>query len=189
MDAAALATTLPGLIAMLAGQPVLAFGLIVGLTFLLEDATAVAAGALAMAGVLDPALALAALLVGTVAGDLLLHGAGRLARRHRGIAAWVARHGAVERAGRSLLTVAAARFVPGLRLPVYVGSGVARLGFWPLLLVVAATALLWTPALFWSGQAIAASGHGVALVAGFMLVLMLAPTLLKRLRPAPAPCC
>jgi membrane protein DedA with SNARE-associated domain len=179
-------------LAMLADQPLLAFLLIVGLTYLLEDATAVAAGALAMAGKLDPALALAALLVGTISGDLLLHGMGRMARRNRWIAQMAARHGGLQAAGRSVATVASARFVPGLRLPAYVGSGIAGMPVLKLLVVVTATALVWTPLLFLAGSAITMGGWGPALAGATLFAMLVVPRVVRRVRTArvelPAAC-
>lgn len=169
------------LLGALAGQPLLLFLLIAALTLLLEDATALAAGGLAMAGRIDPGVALAALLVGTVTGDLLLHGAGRLARRNARVAAWAGRHDRFARAGCSMLAVGAARFVPGLRLPVYVGSGIAGLGFGRVLAVVGLTALLWTPGLFLFGQFLASAGPWVAVVA--IAAMLLGPRLPRPGRP------
>jgi membrane protein DedA with SNARE-associated domain len=174
------------LLLMLAAHPMLLFLLIAGLTLLLEDATALAAGGLAMAGRLDPALALSALLVGTIAGDLLLHGAGRLARRSRRVARWAARHKGVRRVGGSMLSVAAARFVPGLRFPAYVGSGIAGLGVVPVLAVVGATALIWTPGLFLFGQALVMAGPwvaGAAIAAMLLGPRLLAASRTRALRP------
>lgn len=175
-------------LAPLLGQPWLVFLGILLLTWLLEDATAVAAGALAMAGRVDPPLALAALLLGTVSGDLLLHGAGRLARRSPMVARLAARHCRLGQAGRSVAAVAAARFVPGLRLPAYVGSGVAGLPLAQFLLVVSLSALAWTPLLFLGGSALTESGAVPWLAGGAIVALLLAPRLYRGRREA-APAC
>jgi membrane protein DedA with SNARE-associated domain len=167
------------LLAMLVSQPVLFFGAVVLMSFVLEDATALAAGALAGQMQVDPVLALSAVIAGTVAGDLLLHGSGRLAVRWAPAKRWVAKGGRLLAVGRSPALVAAARFVPGLRLPAYAGSGLA--GMSPLVFgaIVTATGLLWTPLLFGAGQLVmdAKGGLLLALVAGG---LMLLPHLLKQ---------
>ncbi len=167
------------LLSMLASQPVLFFGAVVLMSFLLEDATALAAGALAGQMAVDPVLALSAVIAGTVAGDALLHGAGRLAGRWAPARRWVSKGGRLLEVGRSPALVAAARFVPGLRLPAYAGSGLA--GMSPLVFgaIVVTTGLLWTPLLFGAGQLVmdATSGLVLALVAG---ALMLLPHLLKQ---------
>jgi membrane protein DedA with SNARE-associated domain len=168
------------LLAALAAEPVGFFLAVVALSFLLEDATAVAAGALASQMRVDPALALGAVMVGTVAGDLLLHGAGRLAGRWPLLSRRVLAAGPLIGVGRSYALVAAARFVPGLRLPAYAGSGVARMPFAGFAAIVVLTGLLWTPLLFGAGSL--ASGPGAGLLFGALVGgLLLAPRLLRAL--------
>lgn len=136
----------------LAGTPSLLFATVFILTFVLEDAVAVAAGVLAGRMTIDPAVAVGALVAGTIAGDMALHAAGRwladtsLVHRLRS-----AGSGKIEARLRSggLPLVALARFVPGTRLPVFLGSGVVRVPLVPSALVIAGTTLLWTPGLFW----------------------------------------
>jgi membrane protein DedA with SNARE-associated domain len=167
------------LLGMLAAEPMLFFGAVVMLSFLLEDATALAAGALASRMQVDPALALSAVIVGTVAGDLLLHAAGRLAARWAPARRWVARGGRLLDVGKSPAMVAAARFVPGLRLPAYAGSGLV--GMSPLVFgaIVLLTGLVWTPLLFGAGQLVMTAEAGIGLALA-VAALMLAPRLLKR---------
>jgi membrane protein DedA with SNARE-associated domain len=166
------------LLSALAAEPIAFFLAVVALSFLLEDATAVAAGALASQMRVDPALALGAVMVGTVAGDLLLHGAGRLAGRWPLLARRVSAAGPLLRVGRSPALVAAARFVPGLRLPAYAGSGVARMPFAGFAAIVVLTGLLWTPLLFGAGSLVAGPGAGL-LLAALVGGLVLAPRLLR----------
>lgn len=136
----------------LAGQPWLLVLALFAFTLLLEDAAAIAAGLLAASGALTPALALGAVLAGTVAGDLCLYAAGR----HFARTAWgsrlVARAQAHPTHARlrthAWPAVAAARFVPGLRLPVFTLSGTLRLPFARFAAIVLLTIALWTPALF-----------------------------------------
>ena len=166
-------------LAMLVAEPLLFFMAVVLMSFLLEDATALAAGALAGQMQVDPALALSAVIAGTVAGDFLLHGMGRLALRWPVAERRVARAGRLVSIGRSPALVAAARFVPGLRLPAYAGSGLA--GMSPLVFgaIVLATGLVWTPLLFGAGRLVmdAQGGLVLALLVG---VLALLPGLLKQ---------
>lgn len=136
----------------LASQPATLFAVIFALTFVLEDAVAVAAGLLAGRMSVDPALALTAVVAGTVAGDLALHAAGRWLSESRAVcrlrAADAGRiEGKLRRHG--LVAVALARFVPGTRLPVFLGSGLVGLPFWSSAAVIAATTLVWTPGVFW----------------------------------------
>lgn len=144
---------LTAVLGTLGGTPLLLFAAVFLLTFLLEDAVAVAAGLLAGRTLIDPGVALAALVLGTIAGDMALHVAGRwlsdtafVARlRARGmerLEAKIRKHG--------LLVVAGARFVPGTRLPIFVASGLLKVPTGPTGLVIAATTLLWTPSLFFA---------------------------------------
>lgn len=136
----------------LAGQPWLQAAALFAFTLLLEDAAAITAGLLAAATLIDPALALGAVLAGTAAGDLGLYAVGRqFARTGRGsrLVARAQAHPAHARLrAHAWPAVAAARFVPGLRLPVFTLSGTMRLPFARFALIVLATIALWTPALF-----------------------------------------
>jgi len=176
------------------GQPALLFLGIMLLTFLLEDAVALAAGLLASQMLIDPDVALAALVVGTVVGDLGLYGIGRhaagtrIGRRlgaARGVASatdWLA--------SRSTLAVASARFLPGLRLPVYLASGYAALPFGRFAAIVAATCLVWTPGIFLlahsAGSASADILHAVAMVGFAILFIGVAARWLPRVLLASA---
>lgn len=166
----------------LASRPVIFFLLVVALTFVLEDATTLAVGALGAAMQVDHVLALSALLCGTIAGDALLHGLGRLAAGHPFVAARVARHGRVADAARSFQLVAAARFIPGLRLPAYLGSGVVRMPLAVFASVITVTALVWTPLLYLAPSALKAAGVGPAPVVALALLLLCTPALVRRFR-------
>ena len=125
-------------------------------TFILEDAATIAVGLLASQGAVDPTLALIALVVGTASGDLAIHGIGRIAERHpvgrrllanakmQRVEAWLR--------GNAVPALAGARFVPGLRLPVYLMSGFVRVPFATCATVVIGVSAVWTPALFIIGQ-------------------------------------
>lgn len=166
------------LLAGLTARPALLFITIVLMTFLLEDATALAAGALARAMLVDPWLLLAAVLLGTILGDLLLHGAGRLAIRHPWLKARLKPDGRILAHGRSVLWVALARFVPWMRLPTYTASGLARMHTGLFLLTVTITGLVWTPLLFHAGSMAIARGSGLLLAAVILGILVL-PRLLR----------
>lgn len=177
----------------LAAQPAILFAVVFALTFVLEDAVAVAAGLLAGRMSIDPVLALTAVVAGTVAGDLALHAAGR----------WLTETGLVARlraadAGRienklrrhGLVAVAIARFIPGTRLPVFLGSGLVRLPFWSTMAVIVATTLVWTPVVF--GLSYGAGDHALRMLtpatllgaAALIALVALAPRLLKNVAEA-----
>jgi membrane protein DedA with SNARE-associated domain len=161
------------LLAGLVARPALFFLAVVLMSFLLEDATALAAGALAATGAVQAGLALAAVFTGIVLGDFLLHLAGRAARRSPRVARLLPPGSLRERLGQSVPLVAAARFVPGLRLPVYTGSGLAAMNPLLFLLAVTATAILWVPLLFGAGgQLMLAERGGLLVVAVLALVAL-----------------
>lgn len=121
-------------------------------SLLLEDAATVGTGLLAAAGAVDPLAAVLTLTFGTAAGDMALHAVGRWLGSYRWVAArrneprfaraveWVGR--------RSWIALAAARFLPGFRLPTYLASGVLKLPVGGCAAVILAASVIWTPALF-----------------------------------------
>jgi len=125
-------------------------------TFVLEDVATVAGGLLAGQMTVGGAEALAAVLAGTVAGDLALYAVGRWFGRSAFAARLRARSGGRGEAlirRRGLFAVVVARFIPGTRLPVFFASGVVGMGAVPVALTLTATTLVWTPALFWTSRA------------------------------------
>ena len=133
-------------------NPLIVALVIVVATFILEDAATVAAAMLASDGVLPISLALMALIVGIVLGDVGLYGLGRLSTK----SAWVRR--LLERrktidirnfmAQRLVPMVFAARFIPGTRFPSYTASGLLGLPFWRFASAAFVAVLLQTSLLF-----------------------------------------
>jgi membrane protein DedA with SNARE-associated domain len=103
-------------------------------------------------GRLSPALALAALYVGIILGDLGLYGLGRLSAKvpmvarmlppHRteAIRAWLD--------GRVFKVVLISRFLPGLRLPTYTTCGFVGANLRQFALAVVIATICWTTLLF-----------------------------------------
>jgi membrane protein DedA with SNARE-associated domain len=148
MTGAELAEALAGL----SQNQLVILGAILAGTFLLEDATVVAAALLSARGLVDPFAAVAALSLGIGVGDLGLHFVGRWLRRH----AWIERQCSSPAFARAALWIAErrwpalvlARFVPGMRLPTYLASGVLRFPLAGCCAVIAAGSVAWTPMLF-----------------------------------------
>ena len=137
----------------LAGSTPLLLPLVIILsTFVLEDATTILVGVLAADGHVSVQIALVALFVGIVLGDMGLYAVGRLAASHR----WAQRFVEHETIAplrewlesRLILTVFAVRFVPGLRLPTYTASGFFRMPFRRFAASVIAATTIWTTLLF-----------------------------------------
>lgn len=136
-------------------------------TLISEDLACIAAGTLAAQGQLSLPAAIAASLVGIVAGDLLLYGAGYFGGhailRFRFIAKYISSEKVLRAenwfASRGKAVVVISRFVPGMRLPTYLAAGVLRMPVvrFTLLLIVAAA--IWTPAIvgisYYSGATLA----------------------------------
>ncbi len=170
-------------------------------TFVSEDLTCLAVGLLAASGDLSLTLGLLGCFVGIVVGDLGLWLLGRIGGRRLLRWPWLARRLPADRLERAAdwldrrggLAVLAARFLPGTRLPLYVGAGLLgrRPGRFALWVVLAA--LAWVPllvlAVALSGGALAAPlrsllgpGWPALLAAGgaLFLAIRLAPRLLSR---------
>ena len=122
-------------------------------TWILEDPTSIAVGLLIRDGQLDPALGILAIFIGLFVGDFLLYLLGQVLGRT--VLKWriVSRYlpttkmtqlaGWYEKRGWSVVLVS--RFVPGMRLPVYLAAGALRVNplkfaWWTLLAV-----LCWIP--------------------------------------------
>lgn len=176
-------------LACLAAYPALMALAIIAATFVVEDAATIAVGVLASRMLVDPGLAIAALLVGTIVGDFgvyaLGRGAGRLpffrSRRFPRAEAWLCSRGGA--------AVALARFVPGSRLPVYSASGFVRMPFIRFAVLIVATGLVWTPALFLlsatGADVVAAYGELAApALAAVLLAVVGLPYLVRRVRIA-----
>lgn len=176
---------LSSLLAVAAGAgPLVQSGAIIAATFILEDAATVMVGIMSAAGTLPVVAGVAALYVGIAAGDIGLYGLGHLASRHR----WARRLVPVKTYGqyqhwlreRLVATVAATRFLPGLRLPVYTACGFLHMPLARFSAVVVAATLVWTSLLFaaayefgsWAAHAIGVwrwpAGLGFALVTIFV---------------------
>jgi membrane protein DedA with SNARE-associated domain len=156
-----------------AASPLLLFVAIVLLTFVQEDAVTVTAGLLAGRMVVDPLTAVAAVVVGTAVGDLALHAAGRWLADTRPVVRLRGATGSLEGRLRKhgLAALAIARFVPGTRLPVFLGSGVVRTPLLSSSVVIVATTLAWTPVLFYLGYG--AGEHVLAMLTPSTVALAL----------------
>jgi membrane protein DedA with SNARE-associated domain len=165
------------------------FLLIAVATFVSEDLTCIATGALIAAGKMGFIPGVLACVAGIFCGDLLLYFAGRVVGRtivRRSplrrllseqkldrASAWLAQRGA----GVVILS----RFTPGLRLPTYVAAGLLRTRFWTFSLYFLLAAVIWTPALVGAAVVLGKSLPHVAFLGPAML-LTVAP--LRKLQPA-----
>lgn len=128
--------------------------LVVG-TFVSEDLTCLAAGAMVADGRASFALAVTGCLFGIFLGDMLLFLAGRILGRpalSRAPVKWFVRASAVDRATawferRGFAAILLSRFIPGTRLPAYVAAGLLRTNLLKFTGYFLAAAAVWTPLL------------------------------------------
>jgi membrane protein DedA with SNARE-associated domain len=133
------------------GPAVQALLIILG-TFVLEDAATVLAAMQAEAGAISVPVALCALYVGIVLGDLGLYALGRLSLR----VSWIGRLVPVQKRrqgrqwleGRVMQVVFISRFIPGARLPTYTACGFLRADWRRFALAAIGATLVWTSLLF-----------------------------------------
>ncbi len=138
------------------GMTLLVWGvLLAAATLLSEDLTCITAGLLVAQGRLSLLAAALACFVGIFIGDLLLYGAGRwLGRPWLGQAPlkWLISPAGLERGEnwfeqRGAWMIFASRFLPGTRIPTYVGAGALRAPFWWFAACLFLPVALWTPLL------------------------------------------
>ena len=162
--------------------------------FVLEEAAILGAALLAAAGGVPPAAAAGAVFAGIMLGDWCLYGIGHLAAR----AEWLRRridprvlergHSLLE--GRLFLTLAAARVLPWMLYPLFIGCGFVGVGFrrfalFNLVIAALETALLFTAGLLFGQLAFDHLKSWGWLAAGLLLAAVAAtPYLLRRRRQA-----
>jgi membrane protein DedA with SNARE-associated domain len=125
---------------------------IVAGTFILEDGATVASAMAVQDGHIALPVALIALYLGIILGDIGLYGLGRLAsevpwakrlippERHFRGRDWLERH--------VFKVVFVARFLPGVRLPTYTTCGFLHASFSRFVLAATGATLIWTSLLF-----------------------------------------
>ncbi len=133
-------------------DPALQAAAIVVGTFILEDAATILAASEVQAGSVSLGLALSALYLGIVLGDLGLYGLGRLAAGFRWARRWAPKPGAGQRrswiTANVFKTVFISRFLPGARLPTYTLCGFLGASFPRFALAAIVATLIWTSLLF-----------------------------------------
>ncbi len=141
-----------GLLAAAAGVKPLQAAVIIGGTFILEDAATLLAAMQVASGALSLPLALGSLYAGIVLGDLGLYGLGFLSASH----SWAKRLVPKQRRdlGRKWVSqrvfplVLVSRFIPGLRLPTYTTLGFLHAPLLQFAAAAIAATLVWTSGLF-----------------------------------------
>lgn len=121
-------------------------------TFILEDATTAGTALAVQSGVVAMPVALSALYVGIVVGDIGLYGLGRLAAH----VPWAERlipkqrldHGKAWLERHVFKVVFISRFLPGVRLPTYTTCGFLGADFRKFVTAAVGATLVWTSALF-----------------------------------------
>lgn len=125
---------------------------IISATLLLEDGTTIFVGVLAADGLIPVPIALISIYVGIILGDCFLYWLGHLAADHP----WARRFITHERyeplrlwlESRFESAVFTSRFLPGMRIPTFAGSGFFKLPFKRFLRAVVAATIIWTTLFF-----------------------------------------
>ncbi|HED64595.1 MAG TPA: alpha/beta fold hydrolase, partial [Planctomycetes bacterium] len=129
-------------------------------TFVSEDLTCIAVGAMVGDGRIPFLAGVLACLVGIYVGDMLLFLAGRVLGR-RALRIWPLNRMLTEErvasssrwlSDRGAIVILSSRFLPGARLPTYFAAGVLRTGFWRFNLWFLGAAALWTPLVVWGSS-------------------------------------
>ena len=121
-------------------------------TFVLEDAATILAAMDVQVGQVTLAVAMVALYLGIVLGDVGLYGLGRLAA----VTPWARRWAPPDRFGHSgewlrkhvIKVVFVSRFLPGARLPTYTACGFFNANLSRFALAAIGATLIWTTLLF-----------------------------------------
>ena len=124
-------------------------------TFVSEDLASIAAGVAARSGQISLFEACIAAAAGIFIGDLLLWSIGYLTSfisQTSRLSIWLHTHPQFLKVQKRAKThwpqiLFGSRFVPGLRLPVYLMAGFLHTPFWKTVLLFAVAALVWAPAL------------------------------------------
>ncbi len=129
-------------------SPWLQGALIVLSTFILEDPTTIGCGLLIAEGVLSFPTAFLALWLGVAVGDMGLYGMGRFMGPQT-IRWGLLRETQVKKAriwfdGNLVMAVLLSRFVPGMRLPTFIGAGLLRASPLRFLCSTIGATLIWT---------------------------------------------
>lgn len=134
------------------GNPIILILVIIIGTFVLEDATTIVVALTAASGQIGFGVALIALYIGIILGDLGLYTVGHLTSYHHN-AKKLAYHRRLEPLREWLhnnlyIAIFSVRFVPGLRLPTYTAAGFFHLSFKRYTATVIVATIVWTTILF-----------------------------------------
>ncbi|RFD20431.1 hypothetical protein DY926_06130 [Komagataeibacter melaceti] len=145
-------TSLMSVLAAAGASPfVQAMAIIIG-TFILEDAATIMTAMQVRTGHVDIMVALVALYIGIIVGDMGLYGMGRLGALWPPARRWITLPGGAREGkwfDRNVFRIVfISRFIPGARLPLYTACGFfhARFGLFCVAAVLAT--LIWTSLLF-----------------------------------------
>ncbi|MGY6770379.1 DedA family protein [Komagataeibacter sp. NFXK3] len=128
-----------------------ALAIIVG-TFILEDAATILTAMQVRTGHVALWVALVALYIGIVVGDMGLYGMGRLAALWPPARRWITLPGGAREGkwfDRNVFRIVfISRFIPGARLPLYTACGFFHARFGLFCIAAIAATLIWTTMLF-----------------------------------------
>lgn len=145
-------SSLPPLLADATNSPLFQAAVIIVATFILEDAATILTAMEVQSGPVAMPLALGALYVGIVVGDLGLYGLGRLAALWPPARRWVnlpSGHDGQRWFARNVFRIVfISRFIPGARLPLYTACGFFHASIARFAAAAVMATLIWTTLLF-----------------------------------------
>lgn len=183
-------------LSMMTSDPVLV-GLVLALaTLLSEDGALITGSLLVGSGMMSGPLVILFLVLGIVLGDLGLYGLGAWARESRFVRKRLSprRMRRLKRwlDGRESVVLFLSRFLPGTRLPTYLGFGYLRLSLTRFTVVMTAAGLTWVTAMVFfisEVQKLLSTLSGwfgfFGAIAVAFLMIVIVPNLVRRLSGAP----
>lgn len=145
-------TNLFDLLSGLTQNPWILSLLVILATFILEDAATSAASLLSVNNFLPVQMAISALIIGIVIGDIALYMTGYFGKNSQRIQKFLEKK-QLKSTGvflhkNTIATIISARFIPGLRLPTYVAMGLFEVSFQKFIITVLLAVTSWTAILF-----------------------------------------
>ena len=138
---------------------------IILVSFILEDLATIGAAIVTASAGIDFKIPLLALFIGIVIGDIGLYMIGKYSGRIQYFKRFID-HDKTAKAKKwldrnLLLAVLLSRFIPGMRLPTYVATGLFGLALWRFLTVVLLAVTLWTGTAFYLFYTLGENAHHI----------------------------
>ncbi len=137
----------------LSHQPAWIFVAIILASYVLEDLAIITAAVMAVDQIISVPLALYAILIGIISGDVVLYGPGYILTNNKIFKQWIIKknrqkHFATFFGHNLIKDILIIRFIPGLRFLCYTSCGVFRAHFGKFIIGVTMSAVIWVLVVF-----------------------------------------